>query len=85
MSNINYIIETDPKVSWLENRNGTPSLYSIQIMQFIEGKLVSIEGRKRNRRLRGGIVIDSKAMDDLCIKWLEERGILSVKDFSSGV
>ena len=62
-------VDTDPDVSWLENRNGMPPIISLQAYDFDERIGVMAVGRS-GKVLRGGMTVNRQAFREFCEKFL---------------
>jgi hypothetical protein len=72
-------VPVDVDSSVIVGRNGLFNITALQAR--LGGRFVYIDGiGKRGREIRGGLWVDPpKAIDQLCLRWLEQRGLLPAK------
>jgi hypothetical protein len=75
------VVDADTE-GFITGRNGTFDITKVVLTQTHSGSLeVLIDGvGKRGKFLNGGLRVTVAAMDELCEKWLKERGKLKMSD-----
>jgi hypothetical protein len=67
-------VQTDPKKSWMENKNGCPSVGTMHIWFDANGTKAYVEfANSSGQSLRGGFSINIEAMDKAVKQYAEQR------------
>ena len=75
-ADINFNVPTNHDVACMPGVPSSAYIRGLQVKQF--GTVVSIKGLSStgDTLVRGGLNIDVEAMDDLCKRWMRDRGLL---------